>query len=159
MSCRVVIRKYWIEFLRFLLLIQCKDGGLSKARRRRRSVVGVIIFNQKEQNTLHCMSCYGSPWRARVVNFTAFTKTLYMRRRQNEKLQVLSQQRRGLEILKQFHDSHLSHFFPTGLTEPSVCSAGNLAGFNCEAQARVRQGKARKGKKRQGWRKVKGLKA
>ena len=30
---------------------------------------------------------------------------------------------------------------------------------NCEAQARVRQGKARKGKERQGWRKVKGLKA
>ena len=29
----------------------------------------------------------------------------------------------------------------------------------CEAQARVRQGKARKGKERQGWRKVKGLKA
>ena len=75
MSCRVVIRKYWIEFLRFLLLIQCKDGGLFKARRRRQSV---IIFNQKEQNTLHSMSCYGSPWRARVVNFTAFTKTLYM---------------------------------------------------------------------------------
>ena len=120
-SCRVVIvivRKYWIEILRFLLLIQCKDGGLFKARRRRRSVAGVIIFNQKEL----CTACrvYGSPWRARVVNFTAFTKTLYMRRRQNEKLQVLSQQRRGLEILKQFHDSHLSHFFPTGLTEPSV---------------------------------------
>ena len=31
--------------------------------------------------------------------------------------------------------------------------------FYCEAQARVRQGKARKGKERQGWRKVKGLKA
>ena len=29
----------------------------------------------------------------------------------------------------------------------------------CEAQARVRQGKARKGKERQVWRKMKGLKA
>ena len=34
----------------------------------------------------------------------------------------------------------------------------NINSF-CEAQARVRQGKARKGKERQGWRKVKGLKA
>ena len=56
-------------------------------------------------------------------------------------------------------------FGPDDRSHLKMCSPGQTCKQcltmldNCEAQARVRQGKARKGKERQGWRKVKGLKA
>ena len=54
--------------------------------------------------------------------------------------------------------SHQYHYQATPVGEHGY-QTSRLGWIFCEAQARVRQGKARKGKERQGWRKVKGLKA